>query len=275
MTTTGMRDNRNAVIVSTSIGLAMLVTPQPTIAQAVPAWLAIIFGSGVTLGSIVAIVLNLLFFHVGKSRGPRRRDATRQAGPPRRGEHDGQGGVRGRVRLPVPGGLAGRARLGVAPVRRHRGTAPCLPAGGVHRDAGGAARPGRQLLRHLRTRAGRSRVSRGRHQGPAGDRFAGRRPAGRPGSYGDRRGERRVPGEARHAVGGLPGEPRQPGPAGPRWLAPGGELAGPRTAHRRDGGWGISPTRASTLWSPTRTRSARRGPASPNNSARRTSCGSP
>ena len=65
-----MHDNRNAVIVSTSIGLAMLVTLQPTIAQAVPAWLQILFGSGVTLGSIVAIVLNLLFFHVGRQKGP-------------------------------------------------------------------------------------------------------------------------------------------------------------------------------------------------------------
>lgn len=65
-----MHDNRNAVIVSTSIGLAMLVTLQPTIAQAVPSWLQIIFGSGVTLGSIVAIILNLLFFHVGRRRGP-------------------------------------------------------------------------------------------------------------------------------------------------------------------------------------------------------------
>ncbi|QGF23340.1 solute carrier family 23 protein [Raineyella fluvialis] len=65
-----MHDNRNAVIVSTAIGLAMLVTLQPTIAAAVPSWLQIIFGSGVTLGSIVAILLNLLFFHVGRRRGP-------------------------------------------------------------------------------------------------------------------------------------------------------------------------------------------------------------
>lgn len=74
-----MHDNRNAVIVSTSIGLAMLVTLQPGIAQAVPAWLAIVVGSGVTLGSIVAIVLNLLFFHVGARRGP---DVATQHGRP-------------------------------------------------------------------------------------------------------------------------------------------------------------------------------------------------
>lgn len=65
-----MRDNRNAVIVSTSIGLAMLVTLQPGIADAVPAWAQILVGSGVTLGSIVAIILNLLFFHLGSGGSP-------------------------------------------------------------------------------------------------------------------------------------------------------------------------------------------------------------
>ena len=29
-----------------------------------------IFNSGITLGSITAIVLNLVFFHIGKSYGP-------------------------------------------------------------------------------------------------------------------------------------------------------------------------------------------------------------
>ncbi|MDC4233826.1 purine/pyrimidine permease [Actinomyces sp. B33] len=65
-----MRDNRNAVIVSTSLGLAMLVTLKPDIAAALPSWLRIVFGSGVTIGALAAIVLNLLFFHVGRSSGP-------------------------------------------------------------------------------------------------------------------------------------------------------------------------------------------------------------
>jgi xanthine permease len=60
-------DHRNVVIVATSIGLAMLVTAQPDVAKAVPDWAQIIFGSGITLGSITAIVLNALFHHVGKS----------------------------------------------------------------------------------------------------------------------------------------------------------------------------------------------------------------
>jgi uric acid transporter len=62
-------DHRNIVIVGTSIGLAVLVTVQPDVAKAVPEWAQIILGSGITLGSITAILLNLLFFHVGRSRG--------------------------------------------------------------------------------------------------------------------------------------------------------------------------------------------------------------
>lgn len=65
-----MRDNRNAVIVSTSIGLAMLVTLKPDLASLMPSWLHIIFGSGVTIGALTAFILNLLFFHVGKQNGP-------------------------------------------------------------------------------------------------------------------------------------------------------------------------------------------------------------
>ena len=49
-----------------------VVTAQPDVAKAVPDWAEIIFGSGITLGSITAIVLNLLFHHVGKDFGPGR-----------------------------------------------------------------------------------------------------------------------------------------------------------------------------------------------------------
>ena len=63
-------DHRNVVIVGTSIGLAMFVTAEPDVAKAVPDWAQIIFGSGITLGSLCAIGLNLVFHHVGKSRGP-------------------------------------------------------------------------------------------------------------------------------------------------------------------------------------------------------------
>jgi OHCU decarboxylase len=65
-------DHRNVVIVATSIGLAVLVTVEPNLYTVVPGgrWSAMIFNSGITLGSITAIVLNLIFFHVGKSYGP-------------------------------------------------------------------------------------------------------------------------------------------------------------------------------------------------------------
>ena len=65
-----LRDDRNAVIVSTSIGLALLVTLKPGIVTVMPAWLQIIFGSGVTIGSLTAIILNILFFHIGRQASP-------------------------------------------------------------------------------------------------------------------------------------------------------------------------------------------------------------
>ncbi len=58
-------DHRNIVIVGTSIGLGMLVTAQPFVAGAFPDWAQIIFGSGITLGALAAIVLNLIFHHLG------------------------------------------------------------------------------------------------------------------------------------------------------------------------------------------------------------------
>ncbi len=63
-------DHRNVVIVATSVGLAMYVTAVPDVAQAVPQWAEILFGSGITIGSLTAIILNIVFHHVGKSFGP-------------------------------------------------------------------------------------------------------------------------------------------------------------------------------------------------------------
>jgi OHCU decarboxylase len=62
-------DHRNVVIVGTSLGLAVLVTVQPEVSKAVPEWAQIILGSGITLGSISAILLNVVFFHLGRGRG--------------------------------------------------------------------------------------------------------------------------------------------------------------------------------------------------------------
>jgi OHCU decarboxylase len=62
-------DHRNVVVVATSLGLALLVTAQPKIVEAVPSWAQIILGSGITLGSITAILLNAVFHHIGGGRG--------------------------------------------------------------------------------------------------------------------------------------------------------------------------------------------------------------
>ena len=70
LSTVDMRDNRNSVIVSTSIGLGLLVTLKPDLAGYVPSWAQILFGSGVTIGSICAIILNIIFFHIGRKPAP-------------------------------------------------------------------------------------------------------------------------------------------------------------------------------------------------------------
>jgi uric acid transporter len=58
-------NHSNIVIVSTSVGLGMLVTSQPYVADAFPSWAQIMFGSGITLGALAAIVLNVIFKHLG------------------------------------------------------------------------------------------------------------------------------------------------------------------------------------------------------------------
>jgi OHCU decarboxylase len=65
-------DHRNVVIVASSVGLAMLVTVKSDLYTVVPGgrWSEMIFNSGITLGSLTAIFLNLVFFHLGKSFGP-------------------------------------------------------------------------------------------------------------------------------------------------------------------------------------------------------------
>ena len=126
-------DHRNVVIVGDQLGLAMYVTAQPDVAKAVPEWAQIILGSGITLGSITAIVLNLVFHHVGKGRGPAVA-GTPGAGWSRldQGQRDVRGGVRAHLRPAVPGpGLGGRAGLRPAAVQRHPGPAPGLPGGAV------------------------------------------------------------------------------------------------------------------------------------------------
>ena len=58
-------DHRNLIIVTTSLALALWVTAYPDIASAMPTGLDLIFGSGISIGAVTAIVLNIVFFHTG------------------------------------------------------------------------------------------------------------------------------------------------------------------------------------------------------------------
>ena len=63
-------DHRNLIIVTTSLALALWVTSYPDVAKAMPAGIDLLFGSGISIGAVAAILLNIVFFHTG-SRGPR------------------------------------------------------------------------------------------------------------------------------------------------------------------------------------------------------------
>ncbi|QJC22736.1 purine/pyrimidine permease [Arcanobacterium buesumense] len=63
-----LSDFRIAAIVTTALGLAMLVTFRPEVAAIFPSWAQVFFSSGMSIGSITAILLNLLFFHMPHSR---------------------------------------------------------------------------------------------------------------------------------------------------------------------------------------------------------------
>jgi xanthine permease len=63
-------DHRNLIIVTTSLALALWVTSYPDVAKAMPTGIDLIFGSGISIGAVAAILLNIVFFHLG-TRGPR------------------------------------------------------------------------------------------------------------------------------------------------------------------------------------------------------------
>jgi uric acid transporter len=64
-------DHRNLIIVTTSLALALWVTSYPDVAKSMPPGVDLLFGSGISIGGIAAIVLNIVFFHLGISKGPR------------------------------------------------------------------------------------------------------------------------------------------------------------------------------------------------------------
>jgi uric acid transporter len=64
-------DHRNLIIVTTSLALALWVTTYPDIAKSMPVGVELLFGSGVSIGAISAIGLNVAFFHLGIGKRPR------------------------------------------------------------------------------------------------------------------------------------------------------------------------------------------------------------
>ena len=52
--------NRNMLIIATSIGLGLGVTFKPEILSSLPQWMSMIFGSGISTGTIAALVLNMI-----------------------------------------------------------------------------------------------------------------------------------------------------------------------------------------------------------------------
>ena len=63
-------DHRNLIIVTTSLALALWVTSYPDVAQALPTGIDLLFGSGISIGAIAAILLNVVFFHLGGRGAP-------------------------------------------------------------------------------------------------------------------------------------------------------------------------------------------------------------
>ncbi len=70
LTKVDFNDHRNVIIVATSLGLALFVTAEPNVAKTLPDDLQVFLGSGITIGSLAAFVLYIIFFHVGPHRGP-------------------------------------------------------------------------------------------------------------------------------------------------------------------------------------------------------------
>ena len=123
--------------------MALLVTLKPGIVTVMPAWLQIIFGSGVTIGSLTAIILNLLFFHIGRAASPDVGHRGRQEDQPGQRERDGSRDLRVDVLPDVhDADMAGGARLGCPPLWVSVRPSFILR----ERRAGGNATGGRRLI---------------------------------------------------------------------------------------------------------------------------------
>jgi uric acid transporter len=60
--------NQNGIIVAVSIGFAMIPLANPEFYSAFPVWVQTIFHSGITTGSLSAVLLNIFFNEIGKPK---------------------------------------------------------------------------------------------------------------------------------------------------------------------------------------------------------------
>jgi NCS2 family nucleobase:cation symporter-2 len=72
--------NQNAMIVAISIGVGLIPLAVPNFYHKFPAWAQLILHSGITIGSLIAIILNLCFNELGKDKAsvPRPTATTNQ-----------------------------------------------------------------------------------------------------------------------------------------------------------------------------------------------------
>ena len=63
-------DHRNLIVAGTGIAVGMYVMAFPGVTDAVPSWLEWYFSGGIAAGAFTTILLNLIFFHIGRSHGP-------------------------------------------------------------------------------------------------------------------------------------------------------------------------------------------------------------
>ncbi|WP_293780193.1 solute carrier family 23 protein [uncultured Aeromicrobium sp.] len=70
LSTVNFNDHRNLIVAGTAIAMGAFVTAFPAVKDAVPEWLEWYLSGGIAAGAFTAILLNILFFHIGPDRGP-------------------------------------------------------------------------------------------------------------------------------------------------------------------------------------------------------------
>ncbi|MFT4051032.1 MAG: solute carrier family 23 protein [Microbacterium sp.] len=70
LSTVNFNDHRNLAVAGTSIAVGVFVMAFPAVQQAVPGWLQWYFSGGIAAGAFTALILNVVFFHIGPDHGP-------------------------------------------------------------------------------------------------------------------------------------------------------------------------------------------------------------